>query len=63
MTATFAISIVVERTRGTYLRLRLAPVGRARILAGKGLACFLAALVVCLLLLAFGILIFGVRVA
>lgn len=61
--AAFAIGIVTERTRGTYLRLRLAPVGRAHILAGKGLACFIAALSVCCLLLAAGVFIFGVQVS
>lgn len=60
--AAFAIGIVVERTRGTYLRLRLAPISRAQILAGKGLACFLAALSVCCLLLAVGVIIFGVQI-
>jgi ABC-2 type transport system permease protein len=60
--AAFAVGIVVERTRGTYLRLRLAPIGRAHILAGKGVACLIAALSVCCLLLAAGVLIFGVQV-
>lgn len=60
--AAFAVGIVVERTRGTYLRLRLAPVGRVHILAGKGLACFIAAVTICGLLLATGILIFNVRI-
>lgn len=40
-TATFAISIVQERTKGTFDRLRVGPVGRAHILGGKGLACFI----------------------
>jgi ABC-2 type transport system permease protein len=61
--AAFAIGMVTERTHGTYLRLRLAPVSRVQILAGKGLACFLAAVLVCFLLLSFGILVFHVRVA
>jgi ABC-2 type transport system permease protein len=39
-TATFAISIVKERTNGTFARLRIGPISRAHILAGKGLACF-----------------------
>jgi ABC-2 type transport system permease protein len=60
--STFAISIVSERTRGTYLRLRLAPVSRAQILAGKGLACFLAGIFVTSLLLALGVIVFQVRV-
>jgi ABC-2 type transport system permease protein len=39
-TATFAISIVKERTDGTFDRLRIGPLARAHILGGKGLACF-----------------------
>jgi len=39
-TATFAISIVKERTNGTFARLCIGPIGRAHILGGKGLACF-----------------------
>jgi len=61
--AAFAISIVTERTRGTLLRLRLAPLGRGQILAGKGLACFAFSVTVCAALLLFGILVFDVRVA
>ena len=38
---TFAISIVKERTHGTFERLRVGPISRAHILAGKGLACFM----------------------
>ena len=60
--AAFAMSLVVERTRGTYLRLRLAPISRAHILAGKGLACFLSSVSVCALLMLIGILMFGVRI-
>jgi ABC-2 type transport system permease protein len=61
--AAFALSIVTERTRGTFLRLRLAPLSRVHILAGKGLACFIACVVVTSGLLLFGVLVFGVRVA
>ena len=39
-TATFAISIVKERTAGTFDRLRIGPLATAHILGGKGLACF-----------------------
>jgi ABC-2 type transport system permease protein len=49
-TATFAISIVKERTRGTFDRLRVGPIGRAHILGGKGLSCFFTCvLVMCIL--------------
>jgi len=60
---TFGVSIVKERTDGTFLRLRLSPITRAHILAGKGLACFITSVAVCVVLLAAGIMIFGVRVA
>ncbi|MGD9634556.1 MAG: ABC transporter permease [Pirellulales bacterium] len=40
--AGFAISIVRERKQGTFLRLQVAPVTRAQILAGKATACYLA---------------------
>ena len=59
----FAISIVYERITGTFLRLRLAPIGRAQILAGKGLASFLASLVAVTFVLALGIVLFHVRVS
>jgi len=61
--ASFAVGLVVERRHGTFLRLRLAPITRFQILAGKGLACFMAAVIACLLLLAIGTLVFHVRIA
>ncbi len=61
--ASFGVSIVKERTAGTFLRLRLAPITRAHILAGKGVACFVTCLFVCVLLLAVGNIVFGVRIA
>jgi len=60
--ATFAISIVQERTRGTYLRLLIAPISRAHILAGKGMACFLSCVGVCVMLLFIGSVALGVRI-
>jgi ABC-2 type transport system permease protein len=49
-TATFAISIVKERTNGTFNRLRIGPLSRAHILAGKGTACFMTCLfIMCIL--------------
>jgi len=59
--AGFAVSLVRERTMGTWLRLRTGPVGRGELLAGKGLACFLACLAVSLVLLAFAAAALGVR--
>ena len=60
-TMSFAVSIVTEKTRGTYTRLRLAPISRAQILASKVFACFITNLFVTLLLLVFANVVFGVR--
>lgn len=59
--ATFGISLVQERTRGTLVRLRLSPLHRWHILAGKGLACFFMVVLVSLVLLAFAMIAFDVR--
>lgn len=49
--AIFAVSIVRERKQGTFLRLQVAPISRAHILGGKALACFIAAIVVNILMI------------
>jgi ABC-2 type transport system permease protein len=59
----FAVSTVQERTLGTLMRLRVAPISSAHIMLGKGLACFITMLTVSTLLLVVGRLIFGVRIA
>jgi ABC-2 type transport system permease protein len=59
---TFAISIVSERTAGTMLRLRVAPLTYGQILGGKGLACYLVSVTVAVVVLALGRLAFGVRI-
>ncbi len=57
---TFGLSLVTERTHGTFVRLRMAPLTRAQILGGKALACFLTILFVELML--YGVAaFFGVR--
>jgi ABC-2 type transport system permease protein len=58
----FAVSIVEERLSGTFLRLRLAPISRTQVLAGKGVAAFLAAMGATGLLIAFGAVVLHVRV-
>jgi ABC-2 type transport system permease protein len=58
----FGISIVSEKTQGTLLRLRTTPLSWTQILAGKGLGCFLACLLVAAVLLLIGHVGFGVRV-
>lgn len=57
----FAISLVIERTQGTFLRLRTAPVSFMQLLAGKGLACFLTCAGVTVLLLVVGAVGLGLR--
>jgi ABC-2 type transport system permease protein len=42
----FGISLVTERTHGTFVRLRMSPLTRAQILGGKALACFAAIVLV-----------------
>lgn len=59
--ATFALSMVVERTRGTLPRLLAAPLGRWQILAGKATACFAATTLVMLVLLLIARFAFGVH--
>lgn len=59
--ATFAIAMVSERTGGTFIRLRAAPVGATKILAGKALACALACIADALILLGVARLGFGVE--
>ncbi len=59
----FAAGIVGERRRGTLDRLRLAPITGMQLLAGKGLACFTAALLVQALLVVLAVVAFGSHVA
>ncbi len=59
--AGFAMSFVEERSRGTLVRLRTAPIARAQILAGKALACFATTVFLQVALFTFGRLVFGVR--
>ncbi len=61
-TSTFAISIVKERTHGTFERLRVGPIGRAHILGGKGLACFMTCVFIACVLYAGAKLIFKMPV-
>ena len=57
---TFGISLVTERTHGTLVRLRMAPLTRTQILGGKALACFVSIMLVEVILLAVAVG-FGVR--
>lgn len=56
----FAITLVMERTRGTLMRLRIAPLSRTHILAGKAIGCFVVTAAVAVLLMVIARLAFGV---
>ncbi len=58
--AAFAITMVRERTRGTFLRLKVAPITRAHVLAGKAAACAMTVLFVIAFMVALGMLL-GMR--
>ncbi|MEM1423688.1 MAG: ABC transporter permease [Planctomycetota bacterium] len=57
----FGLGVVSERTRGTLTRLRLAPIARWKIIAGKAIGCFVTCIGVQALILALGVAVFGVR--
>jgi ABC-2 type transport system permease protein len=57
----FAISIVTERVRGTFVRLQTAPLTRAQLLGGKALACFLSISILQLAMFTMARLVFDVR--
>jgi len=58
---TFGLSLVIERTRGTLLRLQIAPISTRMVLAGKALACFVLVIGLSVAMLIFGAVGFGVR--
>lgn len=57
---TFGLGLVTERSQGTFMRLRVAPIGWTMVLAGKAGACFLVLMSVQLALLALASVIFHV---
>jgi ABC-2 type transport system permease protein len=59
--AGFAISMVIERTRGTLVRLQIAPISRMHILAGKAVACFISTTGIAVGLFVFAFIVFRVR--
>lgn len=61
--AAFSVSLVSERTRGTLVRLRTAPIAHLQILAGKALACFITTVSVPVLLFTIARVVFSVRAA
>ncbi len=57
----FAVSLAVERSRGTLTRLLMSPAPSWALLAGKGLACYMAITIVQATLMTIGASFFGVR--
>ena len=57
----FSMSIAIERSRGTLMRLLVAPVTARHLLAAKGLACLGATLFTSTALITLGITVFDVR--
>lgn len=57
------VAVIDERRRGTWRRLRTAPIGRSTLLASKVASTFVQALLVSLVLFGIGILFFGVTLA
>lgn len=60
-TAAFGMSLVIERARGTLFRLQAAPVSRARLLAGKAMACFATTVALGVVLFTIGVIFFHIR--
>jgi ABC-2 type transport system permease protein len=60
--ASFAIATVAERSAGTLLRLRAAPISPFAILGGKALACFFACLLDSAVIVGIALLGFGVAI-
>jgi ABC-2 type transport system permease protein len=59
--AAFAIGFVAERTRGTLVRLQMAPLTKTDLVAGKALACFLTSVAVVSAVFGVGAVFFQVR--
>lgn len=58
----FAAGLAQERARGTLLRLAVAPVTRRQVLIGKALSCFIACMMVIVLLMVFGRIVLKVEI-
>ncbi|NOT01623.1 MAG: ABC transporter permease [Phycisphaerales bacterium] len=55
--AGFAVTVAKERTAGTFFRLKIAPITRTHVLAGKALACFVSVLAVVAIMMGLGLII------
>ena len=54
------MSLAIERSRGTLMRLLVSPITNRHLLAAKGLACLATTLVTSTALITLGITVFGV---
>lgn len=59
----FALGLVVERRRGTLIRIQVSPLRRHTVLLGKALGCFAGIVGICTILFGLGMTVFGVRPA
>ena len=57
----FSMSIAIERSRGTLMRLLVSPITTRHLLAAKGLACLTTTLVTSTALITLGVTVFRVR--
>lgn len=57
----FSMSIAIERSRGTLMRLLVSPITNRHLLAAKGLACLATILTTSTALITLGITVFGVK--
>jgi ABC-2 type transport system permease protein len=60
VTASFGISLVAERNRGTLIRLQVAPISRTHILGGTAVACFISTICIAVGLFIIARIAFGV---
>ena len=59
-TVSFSMSLAIERSRGTLMRLLVSPITNRHLLAAKGLACLATTLTTSTALITLGITVFGV---
>lgn len=57
----FSMSLAIERSRGTLMRLLVSPITNRHLLAAKGLACLTTILMISTALITLGITVFGVQ--
>jgi ABC-2 type transport system permease protein len=58
----FALSLVTEKSHGTLARLLSLPISRGDVLSGKALGCFVTIMAVMVIILAVGVVVFGISI-